>query len=146
MTPIELIAALIALGGAGALLVLIRSGRLSPGRSAWWAAVAALVLLVGFFPGLADELGRALGIDYPPVLVLIVAVVILGVKSLSADLRLADHEKRLRVLTQRLAILERREPGGSGDEAASGGVSGRQAASGAGLWADAPERGPKASP
>lgn len=96
----------IGLGIAAAIIVLVRKDHLHTRYSLWWLAAAGVVVLFGLFPRLSDWLARFFGVSYPPTLVLTLALAVLGLKSLFMDMDRSRHERNLRRLAQRLALLE----------------------------------------
>ena len=54
----------------------------------------------------AQEDATALGITYPPTLLLVLALGLASIWALMADLERSEQERRLRRLFQRLAVLE----------------------------------------
>lgn len=91
---------------AATILFLARRNVLYSRYCLWWLFIAAAVLLFGVFPGLSDVIGGYLGVKYPPVLILIGAVVLLFIKSLSMDIERSRQEVRIRRLVQRLSMLQ----------------------------------------
>lgn len=98
---------------AGSIIYLVRRDHLHGRQAAWWLSVAVAALLFGFVPGLVDRIGAAFGVSYPPMLLAVLAIVALLVKLLQNDIEMARKERRLRRLTQLVAILEwqQRNPG-----------------------------------
>jgi hypothetical protein len=68
--------------------------------------VAVCFAVVGLFPGLIDQIATRLGIAYPPMLAITVAVALLVIKILLMDIERSRSETRNQRLVQRLAILE----------------------------------------
>ena len=62
--------------------------------------------LSGAWPGLIDKLAVLVGISYPPALLLLLASIVLLVKSLHSDMVNTRIERDVRRLNQRLALLE----------------------------------------
>lgn len=91
---------------AGSILALVRRGHLHGTQAAWWLIAAAAALGMGLFPEAIDPIGRALGVAYPPMLLVVVAIIAVLIKLLITDIELARKERRLRRLTQKLAMLE----------------------------------------
>jgi hypothetical protein len=91
---------------AGSIFLLVRRGHLHGAQAAWWLAAAASALVFGLFPGSVDALGQRFGVAYPPMLLVVLAIVALLIKLLLADIALAGKERRLRRLTQKMAMLE----------------------------------------
>lgn len=91
---------------AGGILYLVRRDHLHGSHAVWWLLVAAAALLFGFFPSLVDTLGVALGVKYPPMLLVIIGLIALLLKLVQLDIDLSRRERRLRRLTQKVALLE----------------------------------------
>lgn len=103
---LPLTAALLGTLIAGSILLLVRRGHLHGGQAAWWLVAAAAALGFGAFPAAVDRLGALFGVAYPPMLLVVLAIVALLIKLLQADIELARKERRLRRLTQKMAMLE----------------------------------------
>lgn len=103
---VSIVTGAIGLLAAALILFLVRRDRLQAGQAIRWLIVALGFALLGFAPGATDQLARMLGIAYPPVLALSVAIVVLVVKILIMDIersrQMVGHER----LVQRMAILE----------------------------------------
>lgn len=102
----HLTAAVFALVFSAILLVLLRRDHIYIRQVIFWLVVTFAVLVLGLVPGLVDMVGRQFGISYPPIVVAIAAILVLMVKGLEADLAMTRMERRIRRLSQRLAILE----------------------------------------
>ena len=89
-----------------AILWLIRRDHIHPHFTLWWLAVACGIIVFSAFPTLIDTIGNKLGISYPPVFLIIIALGLIAVKMLKMDMERSDLERRLRRLTQRLALFE----------------------------------------
>lgn len=87
-------------------LFTVRKRRLRPNYGIWWALIGILLLLGGFLPTMVDMLGHSLGIAYPPILPIIIGLCLVFLKLLSNDLELSEQEVKVRVLAQKLALLE----------------------------------------
>jgi uncharacterized membrane protein len=105
MTPFLTSAALGVLLAVG-ILWLVRGDRLHGSYALWWLLVAIGSLVVGFFPRLIDWLGIKLGVNYPPMLLVLVALVAILLKLLGVDIDVTRRERRMRRLLQKVAILE----------------------------------------
>lgn len=110
MSSVQITAAGIAIGFATILLILLRRDHIYIKQVVFWVAVTSAVLFFGFMPGVVDQIGHKLGISYPPIILALVAILVLLVKALLADLALTKVERRLRRLSQRLALLEGEQP------------------------------------
>ena len=91
-----------------AILFLVRRGHLHGPFATWWLLVAAIALLAGLFPSVVDAVARLVGISYPPILAIILALAMILIKMLTMDLARSRQERMIRRLAQRLAILEGR--------------------------------------
>lgn len=91
---------------AGVILMLVRRDYLHTRYSIWWLLVAIAVLILGIFPGLVDLVGSPFGVHYPPILIVIICLGLVLIKMLTMDLERSKHERELRRLAQRLALLE----------------------------------------
>jgi len=101
---------------ATAILYLVRRDHIYIRQGMFWIFVAVATLAFAFWPTLIDVVGSALGIAYPPTLLLLAAIVVIIVKALFADIALTKVNRDLRRLNQRMALLEAEHPA---DERAS---------------------------
>ena len=88
------------------ILFLIRRDRLHVSYGALWVAVALGFALLGFVPSVFDRLAHFLGVGYPPVLGLSVAIILLVIKILVMDIEHSQARMRQQRLAQRLSFLE----------------------------------------
>lgn len=91
---------------AALIIYLVRKDRLSVNYTLWWGLAAVGLLISGFFPGLIDFIGGKLGVHYPPILLVIIAICLIFIKLLFMDLHRSKHERQIKILTQRLALYE----------------------------------------
>lgn len=98
--------ALLGVGLAVAIVMLMRRDHLQARHGLFWMIVAAAAAVLGAWPGLIDRLAASIGISYAPALLLLGAVIVLLVKSLQSDIELTRIERQLRRLNQRLALTE----------------------------------------
>jgi hypothetical protein len=106
MIAYQVTAALIGLSIGGLILWLVRKNHLHGPYAIWWILVAVWVILLGLFPQMVNPVASWLGVSYPPLLVMLLAVAALLVKVLTMDLERTRQEIVLRRLAQRLAMLE----------------------------------------
>lgn len=106
MTDFYFTTATLSVGLAVSILYLVRKDHLYLRDGIFWILVALSALLLGFLPGLIDSLGSIAGIAYPPALILTLAVVVLLIKALYADLLATRTRRDLRRLNQKLALIE----------------------------------------
>ena len=110
MKDYHLTVLVVGFGLAYAILHLVRRDHLYIRQGVFWIAIAVLSLGLAIWPRLIDALGAALGIAYPPTLLFLVAIVVLVVKSLLADIASTRLKRDIRRLNQRLAMLEAEHP------------------------------------
>lgn len=91
---------------AAAILYLVRKDHLHGPYAYWWLTVAIVAVVLGIFPSLIDQLAKEAGITYPPTLAIVVALALILVKMLTMDIERSRNERKVRRLTQRLAMLE----------------------------------------
>ena len=102
----HLTSSLLGIAFAAIVLWLLRCDHLQVLLGAFWIGVSALVLLLGLWPGLLDGLAAMAGISYSPALLLLIAVLVLLIKALHADIASTRLERQIRTLNQRLAVLQ----------------------------------------
>jgi hypothetical protein len=88
------------------IIFLTRRDHISPLVAARWFALALLVLFVSFFPGIVDWVGLSLGIGYPPIIPILVALGVAMVKILMMEIEVQKLVNRHDRLIQRMAMLE----------------------------------------
>ena len=110
MKDYHLTVLVVGFGLAYAILHLVRRDHLYIRQGVFWIAIAVLSLGLAIWPRLIDALGAALGIAYPPTLLFLVAIVVLVVKALFADITSTRLKRDIRRLNQRLAMLEAEHP------------------------------------
>lgn len=106
MASFHLTSAFLGVAFAALVFWLLRRDHLQVMLGAFWMAVSLLVLLLGLWPGLLDGLAGFAGISYPPALLLLMAVLVLLIKALHADIVSTRLERQLRALNQRIATLQ----------------------------------------
>ncbi len=106
MLDARITAAILGIGLAGAIFYLVRRDHLHGPFAAWWLIVAAATLALGMFPSLVIWLGKLTGINYAPVLPIIIGLSMVLLRLLKLDIDRSRQERQMRRLTQKLAILE----------------------------------------
>jgi hypothetical protein len=99
----------IGVGLASVILYLVRRDHIYIRQGVFWIAIALVSTLFGVYPTLIDVIGGAVGVAYPPTLLFLVAIIVLIVKALLADIALTKMRRDLRRLNQRIALLETSE-------------------------------------
>lgn len=106
LASLETTTTLLGVGLAVVILYLVRRDHLYLLHGLFWVVVAVFAAVLGAWPGLIDGLAKVAGISYPPTLLLLLAVVLLLIKALHADMVNTRIERDVRRLNQRLALLE----------------------------------------
>ena len=99
----------IGFGLAGIILYLVRRDHIYIRQGIFWILVAVASILFGIWPSVIDIVGGALGVAYPPTLMLLAAIIVLVLKALLGDIALTKVRRDLRRLNQRIALLETSE-------------------------------------
>lgn len=89
------------------IFYMVRRDHLHGPYGVWWLTVACIAVLLAVFPVIVDTMANFAGIAYPPTLILVLAVCFMLLKLLSQDLQRTSQEKKIRRLTQKMAILEK---------------------------------------
>ena len=110
MKDYHLTVLVVGIGLAGGILYLVRRDHIYIRQGMFWITVALVTLAFAFCPRLIDLVGGALGIAYPPTLLLLAAIIVLVIKALYADIALTKVNRDLRRLNQRMALLEAEHP------------------------------------
>src|SRR4051794_2246509 len=113
---------IMAIGLAVGILYLVRRDHIYIRQGLFWIVVAVISLGLGVWPVAIDVIGEALGVAYPPTLLLLVAIIVLMLKGLLGDIGLTRLRRDMRRLNQRIALLEgdqleNRKPGTQSDYA-----------------------------
>ena len=88
------------------ILILIRKDHLHVRFGLLWVVAAVVFGLLGLFPALFDSFAKYIGIAYPPILAVTIAVVVLVLKILVMDLERSRNVIRMQRLVQRIGLLE----------------------------------------
>ena len=106
MITYQLTSTFIGLAIAGSILYLVRRDHLHGPYAFWWLCVAAIVVILGFFPRIFDIIARWVGVNYPPILAIVLGLGLILIKMLTMDLERSRQQRKIRRLAQRLAMLE----------------------------------------
>ncbi|HRQ57814.1 MAG TPA: DUF2304 domain-containing protein [Azoarcus taiwanensis] len=106
MASLQLTAALLGLGLAVFIVLLVRRDHLHLSHGVFWISIAFAAALLGLWPHAIDRIAVWAGVTYSPTLMLLVAVMVLLLKSLYNDMLVTRFERQIRRLNQRLAIFE----------------------------------------
>ena len=120
-TRIQLVAVVASLGLLVLVLELVRRRRFLERYAILWLFSALVLLALGIWTGLLETIARTVGIVYPPNALFLVAFGFVLVLLLHFSLAVSQMSDQIRVLAQRLALLENRQreheaptPGGEG--------------------------------
>ena len=103
---ITLISGVFGLLLAALLLYLVRRDHLHISHGLAWTLAIILCALLGFAPGIFDALAITLGVSYPPILGIALALAALMIKALLTDIELSKMKVRHLRLVQKVAMLE----------------------------------------
>lgn len=88
------------------ILYLVRKGKMHGPYATWWLLVAISAIVLSIFPQIIDWVAAKVGITYPPTLLLVLSVSMILIRMLTMDMALTSKERKIRRLTQKMAILE----------------------------------------
>jgi hypothetical protein len=103
---VALITGIIGIATAITIVMLIRKDHLHVRYGLWWTGAATAFAFLGLFPALFDSFAKYLGVSYPPILAIMLAVAILVIKILVMDIERSRNAIRMQRLIQRIALLE----------------------------------------
>jgi hypothetical protein len=106
MKSYQITVLVMAIGLAVGILYLVRRDHIYIRQGLFWVVVAVVSVALGSWPTAIDRVGEALGVAYPPSLLLLAAVLVLMIKGLLADIGLTKLRRDMRRLNQRIALLE----------------------------------------
>jgi hypothetical protein len=106
LIPYSMTSLMIGIGIAVTILVLVRKNHLMVNHSVWWLMIAVSSIILGVYPRIVDHISRLLGVHYPPTLLFTIGIALILIKMLTMELNQAEQERKIRRLTQKLAILE----------------------------------------
>ena len=87
------------------LLNLVRKDKLDEKYSILWLFFAIIILIVSIFPSLIIKIAEIFNVYYPPTLLLLFAILILGTYIVHITIVITKQNKMIIKLTQELAIL-----------------------------------------
>jgi len=108
-TRIQLVAVVASLGLLVLVLELVRRRRFLERYAILWLFSALVLLALGIWTGLLETIARTVGIVYPPNALFVVAFGFVLMLLLHFSLAVSRMSDQIRVLAQRLALLENRQ-------------------------------------
>ena len=106
MTSLYPTTALLGLGLAAAIMWLLRRDHLHLSHGLFWLSVATLAAVLGIWPQTIDRIAAFTGVSYPPSLLLLIAVIVLLIKTLHTDILNTRIERQVKRLNQRLSMMD----------------------------------------
>ncbi|WP_404401809.1 DUF2304 domain-containing protein [Idiomarina seosinensis] len=106
MSNVQWVSAAIGIIISCIIFYLVRRDQLLTKDGLRWVIVAVGVLLLGLVPGIVDFFGDKLGISYPPIIVVLVALGVVLVKLLYGDIQRTRMKVDIERLVQRVGMLE----------------------------------------
>lgn len=107
------------------IFLLVRRGKLQEKYALVWFGIGFIVIVLGMFPSIIDQIATITGVTYPPALLFVLAVAVLLIQVLYLFIFSSQNEIKIKSLMQQVAVLnrlveelkERREDGPAMDQA-----------------------------
>ena len=128
MIAYQWISAVVTIVVAVVIIWLVRRSRLHPALATWWVLVAIAVAAVGMFPEAVDWVAARLGVGYSPTLVGLIGVAVLLIKILKTDIERTKEQHKVRILAQKVALLEAEQRAGAVGQTETAQAEGSQSA------------------
>lgn len=106
MTSAHTVAAFVGIVLSFSIIFLVRRDHISPNVAARWFLVSLCVLGLGLKPEFIDYIGAGLGIGYPPIIPVLLAIAAALVKILLMDIAHQKQQVKLDRLIQKVSIME----------------------------------------
>ena len=88
------------------LIKITRKLKLHIFQLTWWLIVIFSLLIFGIYPGLIDKIGQIIHIHYPPIFLVIIAILFLLLKLIYMEKFITENEIKTKDLIRKVAILE----------------------------------------
>ena len=88
------------------ILLLVRRDHLYIRQGVFWMAVALGSVVLGIWPNLVDRIGQVTGVAYPPALLFLLAIMMLIIRAVIADIAFTRLRREVRMLNQKIALME----------------------------------------
>ena len=100
----------VALGVAVLVFVvnLVRTKRLKEEYALLWLFMAAMLVVAPLLIDLIDVVSFAIGIDYPPALIIVLALICFALIFFQISVTISRFSDQIKVLAQELALMRRR--------------------------------------
>jgi hypothetical protein len=89
------------------ILLLVRRGKLQEKYALTWFAIGIVVVVLGVFPVILDEIAIFTGVSYAPALLFVIAVGVLLIQNLYLFIFASQNEVRIKELLQEVAVLNK---------------------------------------
>ncbi|MCF8127582.1 MAG: DUF2304 domain-containing protein [Deltaproteobacteria bacterium] len=89
------------------ILSLVRRGKLQEKYALTWFAIGIVVVVLGVFPVILDEIAKFTGVSYAPALLFVMAVGLLLIQNLYLFIFASQNEVRIKELLQEVAVLNK---------------------------------------
>ncbi len=106
MIPYYWTSTALGLGIAFWIMFLVRRDHMQSRYALWWLVVAVVIVLLGAMPKVVDQVASRLGVHYPPIFLVILAIGMILIKMLTMDIERSRQERTIRKLVQKIALLE----------------------------------------
>jgi hypothetical protein len=107
MTDVVQLVSIVVSGGLLVTVIeLVRRGRLTEEYSFIWIVSAAALLVLSLWRNLLDLAASALGVHYPPAVLLLVLTFFVVIVSLYFSVVVSRHRKEIEKLVEEVALLE----------------------------------------
>ena len=91
------------------ILNLVKKNKIDEKYSILWILLSFIILFVSIFPGIINIFAEKLGVYYPPSLLFLVGILIIGAYIVHITISITKQNKMIVKLTQELAILKEKE-------------------------------------
>lgn len=88
------------------IINLVRKNKLDEKYSILWLFASAVILIVALFPSIITIIAQKFNVFYPPTLMLLFAIIILGAYIVHITVVITKQNKMIVKLTQELGILK----------------------------------------
>ena len=106
MKDFHLLMGTLGVGLGVAILLLVRRDHLYIRHGVFWMAVALVSVVLGVWPNLVDRIGQVTGVAYPPALLFLLAIMMLIIRAVIADIAFTRLRREVRILNQKIALME----------------------------------------
>lgn len=88
------------------ILNLVRKNKLDEKYSILWLLFGIIILIVACFPNIIIEIAKILDVFYPPILLLLFSIIILGIYIIHVTIVITKQNKVIVKLAQEISILK----------------------------------------